>query len=908
MSHRSVRLLSVMGLVGGCFGGAQEVPEHTTGVTPIAVPTQIAAKADTVGPTFLWSRRGEPMQRRLEPGMVDQPNRQRVLLYGGWTTDGVLADTWEWDGIGWTRRIPDTNPGPRMSPATVYDPVQSRVLLFGGIARTAPQMDLAETGLWEWNGRTWARVVTPTTPSARGGASMAYDAASRRVWMFGGGTDIARSGASESSVTSDELWSFDGADWSQVPKAGEWPSPRSNAGAAWDAARNRFVIHGGYDTIGIDQGFVAVNPEGFRNDTWEWDGARWTRWQEGTLPLEQGVAAMTFDETTQRLLLVAEYPFAGTTQVSSTLYRGDGTRWTAGPSRPLIDVAYDPAHPEAAPTLGTLVFAKGTWSAVNHGFLQTSGFEATTNASFLGTLHEHDWLARWDEGFSRFDSTLRPEGVASAGTALLGTHVFVFGGLNGDGVLRDALVHWDGGRWGRVPHSAPWPAGRRDPGMAALGTDRIVLFGGRDSAGNRNDTWIWTRAPGTEQAGTWSPLPDGVSAPPARYGMAMVSFGNKIVLWGGDGEGPGDVLNDTWQFDGSTWQELHPATAPPGRRSPSAALAADGGMRLFGGGINGATQNSILSDLWDLRIDGATATWTKLADPAATRRRRAGMATDRGRTLLYGGSGDNARSELYDLTAGPGIPYTGVVREDNQDRPTRRYMQTFSSNPGSGGMLSFGGFSSDSNDNLDDTWQLEQLGNPCTDSAQCSYGRSCTEGVCCESSACGPCNTCAAEGSRGLCVPRGSYGPQPGCDAGGRTCSADGHCRLEDQQRCASDEACASGTCLNGGQGGVCCTAAGCAVRCAEGTNDLQTPDGTKISCGAYGCSADRCNTTCTTVADCASGAVCNEQKQCVLPDATPTGDAAGCSCHTAPATAPSTGAAAVAVLALTLRRRRKSK
>lgn len=41
-------------------------------------------------------------------------------------------------------------------------------------------------GTWTWNGFTWTKRHPATSPDARGGASMAYDAATGTVVLFGG--------------------------------------------------------------------------------------------------------------------------------------------------------------------------------------------------------------------------------------------------------------------------------------------------------------------------------------------------------------------------------------------------------------------------------------------------------------------------------------------------------------------------------------------------------------------------------------------------------------------------------------------------------------------------------------------------------------------------------------------------
>ncbi|MCD4653874.1 hypothetical protein K8T06_08045 [bacterium] len=83
------------------------------------------------------------------------------------------------------------------------------------------------------------------------------------------------------------------------------------------------------------------------------------------------------------------------------------------------------------------------------------------------------------------------------------------------------------------------------------GSGLIMLFGGEDSVGFKNDTWIFN---GT----SWMDLvitPD--YSPSARRDHAMVynEIIGKVVLFGGVDSNM-TVLNDTWIWDGVIWEEL----------------------------------------------------------------------------------------------------------------------------------------------------------------------------------------------------------------------------------------------------------------------------------------------------------------------------------------------------------------
>jgi hypothetical protein len=197
----------------------------------------------------------------------------------------------------------------------------------------------------------------------------------------------------------------------------------------------------------------------------------------------------------------------------------------------------------------------------------------------------------------------------------------------------------------------------------------------------------------------------------------------KVVLFGGAPES-GDVFDDTWTWDGSTWAEETPATSPPGRLYSALSYdVARGELILFGG----ADSSDLLGDTW--RWDGST--WTEVA-PETTPPARYGHA------LAY----DAARLELV-LFGGQG----------------NDFWERANANPIS----------------RSDTWVLRYTrtrGSECTDDAQCASGE-CVDGVCCES-ACGgglvdDCVACAAAltgAADGVCAPLDTPSCEPVADAG----------------------------------------------------------------------------------------------------------------------------------------------
>ena len=97
---------------------------------------------------------------------------------------------------------------------------------------------------------------TPTTPpSARERTATGTDGSN--YYMYGG-----QLGASVTGY--DELWSYDGTDWTLLTASGSaGPGTRRGAIGGYDVARGKFVVFSGQDTNGV-AGQRA-------NDTWEWD-------------------------------------------------------------------------------------------------------------------------------------------------------------------------------------------------------------------------------------------------------------------------------------------------------------------------------------------------------------------------------------------------------------------------------------------------------------------------------------------------------------------------------------------------------------------------------------------------------------------------------------------------------------
>ena len=124
---------------------------------------------------------------RRNAGMAYDPDRRRIVLFGGdaGVPSSEFGDTWEWDGVDWTRLAPAGSPSPRTAHAMYYDPQRREVMLYGG-----SQSGASARGWWGFDGQAWRAATTSATGAAGSppvrDMAMVFDAARGEALTFGG--------------------------------------------------------------------------------------------------------------------------------------------------------------------------------------------------------------------------------------------------------------------------------------------------------------------------------------------------------------------------------------------------------------------------------------------------------------------------------------------------------------------------------------------------------------------------------------------------------------------------------------------------------------------------------------------------------------------------------------------------
>ncbi len=656
-------------------------PSFTTEDASYTGVAAIDGQTISTSTSFVWQPLGNgtvsdptssvPSGRSMLATAYDSVRGVTVLFGGQDSTGNPLGDTWEWDGASWNE-VAMTGPPPRMGHAMVFYPAIGVTVLFGGCADPVCSSQLGDT--WIWDGKNWTD-LTPASggPVARGGHSLTYDPVGGAVTLFGGvgahgalndtwelqafswsqasparspparafhgaTYDAARratlvfGGESASAAALSDLWSWNGANWTQANVSG--PSARIGPSMVYDPLHQVTFLFGGCCSAGP------------LSDLWQWNGSAWTLvTPNGTTPPARWVSSVVFDTVHAQSLLLGGCP-ASSPDCSSPLqdsWSWNGQAWLV-----------------AEPTVVSPSARTQTAMAYDALYQNTTLFGGT-DAS--GNLLGDTWQWNGSLWTDATPTSASPSPQARTGHAMVYDslrHLTYLGGgclsgMVGGVCLRDLTTwSWNGSQWTNIPVTGGGsPLNRSNAALAFdQGHGVTVLFGGSSGGSAQNDTWTWNGA-------SWSKASPATS-PPARYGHVMVYDPSRAVtvLFGGIVAPDAQPLNDTWEWNGANWTNVTPTQGnPPARQGASAIYDVSRGLTVLYGGCTTATCTTPLSDTWIWNGSSWTSPTTDVTPPAVGNQ---AMAYDvsRGETVVFGGTGTSAMATgpLNETWVAPSAP------------------------------------------------------------------------------------------------------------------------------------------------------------------------------------------------------------------------------------------------------------
>jgi Protein of unknown function (DUF4232) len=270
-------------------------------VVVIAVVLAVAGKGSSSSAPSVTASNGSTVPSKVVYGNL--PSRSdaaiayddahgQVVLFGGSDGVGELADTWLWDGHGWSEAHPAVVPPARERAAMAYDPKTKEVVLFGGTVRRSGQTSLALDDTWTWNGTSWTQLHPAHVPPWSSGLAMSYDARSKSVLLLTlpsshPNLDLTPDGVGSRGDTPFGTWQWNGSDWRELATPS---APLFAIGAVFHGnPRLTPLAHGAgllfyswsiYTGTCPPPGQCGGPPDPTNtldSQTWTWDGTSWTQ-------------------------------------------------------------------------------------------------------------------------------------------------------------------------------------------------------------------------------------------------------------------------------------------------------------------------------------------------------------------------------------------------------------------------------------------------------------------------------------------------------------------------------------------------------------------------------------------------------------------------------------------------------
>lgn len=469
-----------------------------------------------------------------------------------------------------------------------------------------------------------------------------------------------------------EAWLWDGESWTRLPD-----TPASIHAAFWHGGTNS----GLYVVVDPNPSIPPIPPLPW--EAYRWNGSAW---------VFTAIAPSTIDYPQS-----AYVPSTGLTYcVAQGMWAFNGTSWQ--------QVAQTPFSLNARSSTQAMV-----WDSGRNRLVFFDGNASSTDYGQLTSPLQVTW--------STVSNTNPLTGVTTPSARSLVSVVYdsrrnrpvLFGGIDPQQVMSNQLFTLQntlaGSRWVEQAPVTQNPSPRIYGDMAFdTNSDCMVLFGGKDGFGARNDTWIFDGLGWIDQG------PSAVVSPRLQPAIAHDPALGTILFGGGTiGAGGNAVFNDTYRLTNFTWVAANVSGAPPARQGHDMVNAWN--RLVMFGGYNGTA----LADTWSLNPSGSGMSWLPmlvLGSPGA--RQSHAMAFDQRRNcvVVFGGADANGHflGDTWELTpAALGWQWT---QRTTSNAPPRRWQHKMDYDPARGVVVMTGGYGNPRcgefcASHLDDVWEYD---------------------------------------------------------------------------------------------------------------------------------------------------------------------------------------------------------
>ncbi|XP_075237616.1 uncharacterized protein LOC142333905 [Lycorma delicatula] len=212
----------------------------------------------------------------------------------------------------------------------------------------------------------------------------------------------------------------------------------------------------------------------------------------------------------------------------------------------------------------------------------------------------------WSSVAPSNEDDIAPPSRSKHSVTLLGSHLYLLGGRNGNLPLKDLWrYNLADGKWQLLRPSGETPPCLQEHSAVAY-KDCLYVFGGElgFSAGNETPLWVYH-----VKTNTWRKVraQKGVASPRGRRGHSALAHRGAMLLYGGYRDLRGSS-NELWafHFESESWHLISSGNSCPPARHKHSAVVHDDSMWIYGG----MTDLHERADLW--RFDTVTKTWTSV--------------------------------------------------------------------------------------------------------------------------------------------------------------------------------------------------------------------------------------------------------------------------------------------------------
>lgn len=332
------------------------------------------------------------------------------------------------------------------------------------------------------------------------------------------------------------------------PSNGNAPPARIGPAVGFDPITRMLIMFGGAPATGSN--LATGHPATRLDDTWAWDGQKWTQLHPKATPPALFGARMIVDPNTQRLLLVSGAgDVSGNALQQEGMWEWDGSTWSRVADNPVQvpfpAAAFDPIRNQAV----------------------LSGFDPAYASGCLGCVPPPQYDEGGDYEFTKGDSGWNTAsgdtpGWARAGTAYdpVSQRIITVDGSKQNG--EQSTYAWDGKQWTQIIKSnatsvTPDPNQPLGPCDAATdqGAQKIVMVCAPGTGPTGGATWTFDGKSWQSVSGADTPAIPADPSITGRYGLFTLAYDPAlpavVMLIGGSS---GSESMAAW--NGSSWSQI----------------------------------------------------------------------------------------------------------------------------------------------------------------------------------------------------------------------------------------------------------------------------------------------------------------------------------------------------------------